>query len=452
MCGIVGGAAAWMTDGERERVRELMLVSNLRGFQGAGMIFSDNKCENVRHLKTTGTGIDAAYSKDYREKTAGVGINSVMIGHTRWPTKGKVDLDATHPHIIDHIHGVHNGTIRDIDGVAIPAGESDSKLLYKLIAEEGVGAVIPQVNGAYCLVWIDSNQKTLNFLRNGERPLWFATINNNSCVYWASEKEMLSFVLDRHNLKYTLEELKVNTHIKIQLPIKHNMKDWEKTITELKGWAPPVREVTTYRGPFRDGFWDGWWNYDAHKETEKKDGEAAKKEEVTPSSRNLPVAHSNGVPKPRMRFSEELSDWVPKELTEDQIRTSRTKKQTSSETGSTKDKEPLKDIAQYIKETHGDDTEVVNTTPFETKESVEDLPPFIETCKNHYVSSKVVAGILEKDGCCWCTSAVALRDYKSVQWIDHSNFICDDCASDPWQVDYINNSMNADVKLIKKAA
>lgn len=143
-------------------------------------------------------------SAEFWKETNGKKNNSCIAGHARLPTSGTVDTAHCHPFIVDHIVGMHNGTITKIDGRKVNDDDSDSELLFELIAKRGIEA-INQVEGAYALCYVNTNNKTLNFIRNDKRPLYFAQYKDApNTLYWASEHGMLTYVLGREvgEIKY----------------------------------------------------------------------------------------------------------------------------------------------------------------------------------------------------------------------------------------------------------
>ena len=64
------------------------------------------------------------------------------------------------------------------------------------MATNGLDDTISKLDAAFALVWVNREEKTLNFIRNKERPLAFARLDNGAFV-WASEREMLEWIINR---------------------------------------------------------------------------------------------------------------------------------------------------------------------------------------------------------------------------------------------------------------
>lgn len=197
MCGIAGVMSAYLSPGEIKTFKDLMVVSTLRGKWGSGVLaVPTNPKKPVDYIRSLDSGCEIVETKQFDElvkpKTA------VLLGHCREPTRGGYTLNFMHPHKADHIVGVHNGTMDMVARVPVTEGKSDSKMVFEAIRDFGPQYFVENSKGAYALVWIDAKTDTINFLRNDQRPLYFAHIEGiEGTVYWASEASMLSFVLSR---------------------------------------------------------------------------------------------------------------------------------------------------------------------------------------------------------------------------------------------------------------
>lgn len=224
MCGLAGVYTTMISARERKVFDSLMTVSNLRGSLGAGVITA-HRDDRLMFYKTLNNGVSLLNSKGFADLMSDTYSKSAstIIGHTRAPTKGGTDKDAVHPHDAPNVIGVHNGTLYRVNDKTIPHADSDSKAAYLDISERGIDAFVQGADGAYCLVWVNKEAKTLNFLRNSQRPLYFAKIGTNMktnkatkpiTIFWSSEKIFLQFALGRENYRedeYVIEELPVNT-------------------------------------------------------------------------------------------------------------------------------------------------------------------------------------------------------------------------------------------------
>lgn len=264
-----------------------MIVSNLRGRQGAGCIIVTNQGKTVHNVKTPGSGLDVFRMESYQKNVINKGPQ-VLVGHTRYPTKGGNDISAVHPHNFSgQLTGVHNGTLRKVRGQFV-GNESDSALFYKHVSEVGIKKALSEAEGAYALVFVDYTTGKLNFIRNSQRPLFFAKVNwkSSKTLYWASEKAFLELVLDRKNIKYEIEELPINQLWTINVSMLGDFKV-EKDIFSYV--APAVYNYGQNRREVESNHW-----YDSeHFHRPIGSGHSRL---VTPTSTVVPEAGSNVVP------------------------------------------------------------------------------------------------------------------------------------------------------------
>lgn len=255
MCGIVGAASLFLAPGEISTFEDLMIVSNLRGKQGSGVIIVKDKGTKVHSVRSIRSGAEVTNMEKYLEHTK---TNvQVLVGHTRHPTRGGVDIANVHPHAVPgHLSGVHNGTMNKVADKAIPDGESDSRLLYADIAERGIKTALKEASGAYCLVFVDYTTGKLNFIRNSQRPLWFAKVNwknGGRTLYWASERRFLELVLDRKSTKAEYVELPTNELWTLPVDMTADNFEVEKSIVPFAG--------TVYRNnQYMGGGADHWYD------------------------------------------------------------------------------------------------------------------------------------------------------------------------------------------------
>jgi hypothetical protein len=248
--------------GEVNKFKDLMVLAQLRGEEGAGMIAIPKKAtiqkSQVRVRRTTWSSGHLVTTKDFDECVKG--DTNILIGHARAPTKGGNDIKNVHPHACGDVILVHNGTMTYVDDSSIPAGASDSALITKCIAEKGVQEFVNTSWGAYCLIWLDLRDQTINFLRNNERPLSICseqvTSHPNSSTrnfWWASEGWMLNVALSRYTgyakERFVLTQLPKNEHWKFPLDVNLQLAKPEVTIVERKVFPVSNR---VYAG------WEAW--------------------------------------------------------------------------------------------------------------------------------------------------------------------------------------------------
>lgn len=191
ICGLVG-VAGHVTISLEEVFETLLIVDAVRGKHstGAAMISSVDTC---RLVKKVGNPYNLLYSKEYNEAKR-LSLKA-LLGHNRYATLGKIDEDNAHPFVCGHIIGMHNGTLNWNSDVRPEKDRTDSEAIFQSIADIGVEATIPLLCGAWALVWYDMKAKTLNMIRNKERPLFYTYTDKRDAIVWASEQRMIDFAL-----------------------------------------------------------------------------------------------------------------------------------------------------------------------------------------------------------------------------------------------------------------
>ena len=219
MCGIIG-CAGMITFKEETAFKDLLIVDSLRGEDSTG-VASVSRMGDVNIAKSVGDPFQLFETKNFTNIMKV--NNSVLIGHNRYATVGKVTRQTAHPFEFSKVVGVHNGTLKNkyslLDGKDF---DVDSEALYHHINEKGLNDAVDVADGAYALVWYDKEEHSINFLRNKERPLYTTLSADSKCIWWASEEWMLSVVLAREGIKHlAVMELPIDSHYSFSVP-KYN--------------------------------------------------------------------------------------------------------------------------------------------------------------------------------------------------------------------------------------
>lgn len=198
MCGLWGAfAPKELGKDHRNYVRQIANMSIYRGLDGCGVMLANAQRRKVEIHTTLNTTSYLMYDMLYHHDTVGekAPIN-LMLGHNRQATVGEVAEKNLHPFEFDRIVGAHNGTVWKYNKKGNkdnPDDLSDSYWMFKAINDYGLDDVIKDTHyGAWALTIYDKKKNHLVFLRNGDRPLFFAHAKGGG-VFWASQKEYLLF-------------------------------------------------------------------------------------------------------------------------------------------------------------------------------------------------------------------------------------------------------------------
>jgi predicted glutamine amidotransferase len=236
MCGLVGIAAKTLTRQQIKAFEIMVHLDTIRGWDstGVGLVSSTKHHTTVDPIFThkraiTGTDFLATRTWDKMADTA-FNYGTVLFGHNRAATKGAVcDMNA-HPFQHSNITLMHNGSLdtwRTLGGVNNFTVDSEAICwaLSEAKTYEEMDDVIQQINGAFSLVFHDTDDNTLHFVRNEERPMWYADVLGYSApnqprnvlgVIWASEPEFIVIAARKANLTITDPvSLKVGTHVRM---------------------------------------------------------------------------------------------------------------------------------------------------------------------------------------------------------------------------------------------
>ena len=221
MCGLVGmldASNSGFTQKDKDLFFGLMLINSLRGSSSTGLI-GINKHKQGDILKVLGnpynlfkTGLGHMFMDRMVYKYWAV------IGHGRFPTQGEVNVNNAHPFVHKHISLVHNGTLTNLKTLNTKYNKSfdvDSEMICWLISEYGLEKTIDEIDGAYALMFYNSEEDSYNIIRNGERPLWYGLNGFEDKMVIGSEKNYIVWADSKHFAYKTIKEFDTHKHYKI---------------------------------------------------------------------------------------------------------------------------------------------------------------------------------------------------------------------------------------------
>lgn len=193
MCGLVG-IAGKLAFKDEATMKRLLLLDFFRGVDSTGLAAVRTNGD-VQVAKIASHPLDLFDSTKFKTALNG-NTSRAFIGHNRAATRGLVNGLNAHPFLIDHIVGAHNGTLdhqsfNRLEDALKEKFSVDSMAVIAGIARLGLDETISLLTGSWSLVWFDQKEGSLNFLRNKDRPLWYAYTKEFDRLIWASEYPMI---------------------------------------------------------------------------------------------------------------------------------------------------------------------------------------------------------------------------------------------------------------------
>jgi len=206
MCGFVGVISeAPLFSNDLRFMRSGLVADQVRGRDGTGIMYGTKYRSSygfVKHADCGSLFIDNP--RAVKELNNGHRGKRFMIGHNRAATAGSCTTDNAHPFKAGHILLMHNGSLdygweKQYQGANT---EVDSAALaWALSLTDDPKEVLEKIDGAFMLIWKNTNTGNLYMARNDERPMWLCKDVHGKTLYLASEKGMLTWLMERNNIK-----------------------------------------------------------------------------------------------------------------------------------------------------------------------------------------------------------------------------------------------------------
>jgi glutamine phosphoribosylpyrophosphate amidotransferase len=215
MCGIIGAVLSSPTDDDLDLVKRVFLESRIRGMHATGISFVKNdKIVTIKESVSADIFLETLNLRDCINEDN----NLYLIGHCRYSTS---DLEFNQPINSDKISIVHNGVITQ------QPNELWSKLYGYVTETKNDSELVLRTLEAYkepLTVWGDSSMavcelysdKTLNFYRNGQRPIYYLPKDNGyiiGCTKDIFNRAGANIPLDGiMNIVYNIKNMELNSY------------------------------------------------------------------------------------------------------------------------------------------------------------------------------------------------------------------------------------------------
>ena len=197
MCGlfcIVSKKESGFSDKELTIFSQGLFADTVRGKDSTG-VFSVSDSGNVYTLKDNIPGDKFTRTKEFEDFISKSFMSSrILVGHNRSATLGNVSAKNAHPFISGDTVLVHNGTLFTHKELANT--ETDSEAITQALEAGDYTKVLPELNGAFALIWYNAGEKKFYVTRNSERPLWIIQTKDFDLI--GSEPKLLEWILHRN--------------------------------------------------------------------------------------------------------------------------------------------------------------------------------------------------------------------------------------------------------------
>lgn len=242
MCGIVGiiKVPGYIKETYHSPAfANLLYADAVRGWDSTGIFVVGHK--NIPLIyKRALSAADFLQQKQVAKLITSTDGLKFMVGHNRWMTRGEVTDYNAHPFSSGPITLVHNGTVNNWRSLfagrreEIDEGvEVDSHGIACAFNHIGVEETLRKIDGGFSLVWYNSEEDSLNFVRNGEKPMFFAPVEDDKqTIVFGSEAKLLDWICTREGMKIT-KILGLPPGEWNKFSIKENKIAWSASTVEL---------------------------------------------------------------------------------------------------------------------------------------------------------------------------------------------------------------------------
>ena len=183
--------------------QQLLYADAVRGWDATGVMGVD-MLGNVDIKKKACAAGPFVITKEYEDFSKKiVSKYGMVVGHNRKATSGEKRNEDAHPFWDkeEKVCLVHNGMIANHKEFCTNSTVDSASIATALGQAENIESVIGKIEGAFALIWYDTEKRELNFIRNTQRPLFI--VETQSSYLLASEQSMAFWVCHRNGIKVT---------------------------------------------------------------------------------------------------------------------------------------------------------------------------------------------------------------------------------------------------------
>lgn len=217
MCGIFGIAKQKNAQTEYQAkqlertLTKLTALSVVRGGDSTGIAFVSSG-KNPMIFKSLKKSSNLVKHRDWSRIVEQLTPEtSVVLGHTRLKTTGKISLDNAHPFHIGSVIGTHNGIIYNHEDISVNKKEVyqvDSQAMFALFdSNDNLQECLDEIYGDYALAWTRDNKDILYLLKQDGRPCYFGYWKEARVLLYASQKDILEEAIKGTEISIKIVEL-----------------------------------------------------------------------------------------------------------------------------------------------------------------------------------------------------------------------------------------------------
>jgi len=295
MCGLVSIIArkpAGLNGRDLDLFEQMLMIDTLRGKDSTGVMTTINHSKEVRIVKTAQEPFLMFRTKQWADwRMAAIGNGRYVAGHNRAATRGTINNDNAHPFVENNIVLMHNGTLTETSNLTKEKVDVDSHAIAHALSSGTPEEVIPTINGAFALIWYDTETEKLYATRNDQRPL--SLITTGDFFFLASEAWMAAMPAQRQNRNIeNIREVEAGELLEFDLQGRLTYKTLPKPkLFPLPGTSTEYEAWMRARGVHNGRHWSQWTDEElAGDDTPFEPGVS----EVTPEIKNLRKALTAG--------------------------------------------------------------------------------------------------------------------------------------------------------------